>query len=868
MPEPPKGFRIPTQAGGVPADPLKLFYSLKRAPNINHPYGHQTGLLNEYHSKHLEEKNVALELPTGSGKTLVGLLIAEWRRRRYKERVVYLCPTRQLCHQVGTHAASYGIKTHVLVGRGADYPPDQLSDYRSAAAIAVTTYSGLFNYKPRITEPKTILLDDAHAAEGFVPPAWTVSIRRTKYIELYKAIMSLMQEGIPSGIKVLLERQEYESGVLYSIPYWTFLKQSEALYELMEEKVSNKEVDDRIVFPWLEIRGSLHACHLYFSWSEIAIRPIIPPTKANEEFAAARQRIYMSATLGEGGELERIFGVPEIKRIPMPPGWDQQSTGRRLLLFPDRSLGEEDKMSLRTRAIKRAGRALILCPRESMVNSMGMEFAIDLPQHSIIRADDIEQSLAPFTAQKKAILLLAARYDGIDLPDDACRMLVVHHLPAGINLQERFLWERLGANALLNGRIATRLSQAVGRCSRNSNDYSVVLLEGEALFDFCNKRDAVQGLHPELQAELELGLDNSADQRIDDFLHKIDLFLRQSAELDDLEQALQDLAEQKDKVATPATQRLQQVVKSEIAYASAMWSKSYERAAEMAKKVSDQLDGEALATYRAWWLYLQGCALYATYHETGSPSALEGTKTAVNLAKVANDMQTWYVEAQLRLGGSPTTDSSLPLAHLEVIERVAARLRGLGSAGGRFQKAASELQKQIDSDEAHHFERGLSELGKLLGWEATQPSGNGTPDGIWICAENGLVFEAKTDEGAAGAISKATTLQAAGHINWIKENLATVPKQLDLVVISPRGKLDNSAVPHAKAQYHLTPYALRSLTTRVISALRTIRSATSQSDADGFKRKIYEVFKRDQLLPDMLLQSLLTTPVLALPRAN
>jgi hypothetical protein len=39
-------------------------------------------------------------LPTGSGKTLVGLLIGEWLRRKNKERVVFLCPTRQLVNQV------------------------------------------------------------------------------------------------------------------------------------------------------------------------------------------------------------------------------------------------------------------------------------------------------------------------------------------------------------------------------------------------------------------------------------------------------------------------------------------------------------------------------------------------------------------------------------------------------------------------------------------------------------------------------------------------------------------------------------------------------------------------------------------------
>ncbi|MEO1670426.1 MAG: hypothetical protein AAFR77_06490 [Cyanobacteria bacterium J06631_2] len=32
----------------------------------------------------------------------------------------------------------------------------------------------------------------------------------------------------------------------------------------------------------------------------------------------------MSATLGEGGELERITGVEKMSRLPIPQGWQKQ----------------------------------------------------------------------------------------------------------------------------------------------------------------------------------------------------------------------------------------------------------------------------------------------------------------------------------------------------------------------------------------------------------------------------------------------------------------------------------------------------------------------------------------------------------------
>ena len=67
----------------------------RRIPDV---LPHQAEIMRAYAQLSSELPDVALQLPTGSGKTLVGLLIAEWRRRKYRERVVYLCPTRQLVH--------------------------------------------------------------------------------------------------------------------------------------------------------------------------------------------------------------------------------------------------------------------------------------------------------------------------------------------------------------------------------------------------------------------------------------------------------------------------------------------------------------------------------------------------------------------------------------------------------------------------------------------------------------------------------------------------------------------------------------------------------------------------------------------------
>ena len=66
------------------------------------------------------------------------------------------------------------------------------------------------------------------------------------------------------------------------------------------------------------IRTGLASCQAYISHSGILIRPLVPPTHENSIFRDARQRVYLSATLGQCGELERAFGRRRIARLPLP----------------------------------------------------------------------------------------------------------------------------------------------------------------------------------------------------------------------------------------------------------------------------------------------------------------------------------------------------------------------------------------------------------------------------------------------------------------------------------------------------------------------------------------------------------------------
>jgi hypothetical protein len=325
----------------VPDSPDELLRDLPRR-KIPDVLPHQREIMKSYAETAVAEADVALQLPTGSGKTLVGLLVGEWRRRRNQERILYLCTTKQLVNQVVEQAEEkYGLTVRGFTGSIKDYQPAAKTDYRNADRIAVTTYTSLFNTNPFFRDADLIIVDDVHAGEGYISGLWSVRIERTndEQKNLHTALRNVLRPHLDLTTFAHIEgkgESAFDRNWVDKLPTAEFAAIQGELIEVLDSHVA----DTDLRHPWSMIRDNLPACHLYFSSQEILIRPLIPPTWMHAPFSGPRQRIYMSATLGSGGDLERMVGRYPIRRLPVPKGWDRQGVGRRFFMFPDMSLKE------------------------------------------------------------------------------------------------------------------------------------------------------------------------------------------------------------------------------------------------------------------------------------------------------------------------------------------------------------------------------------------------------------------------------------------------------------------------------------------------------------------------------------------------
>lgn len=860
-------FRTSRSASVATESPETLFLDLRtrKYPGL---LTHQGDVLREYVEKAIGDADVAFQLPTGSGKTLVGLLIGEWRRRKFDERVVYLCPTNQLVNQVVEQSrANYGLKVNAFTGKKSEYDARAKSEYLNGEVIAVTSYSGLFNVNPFFDDPNVIILDDAHATENYIASHWSLRVERhnPEHAALFSALVAVLRGVIPATD---YQRLTGHGGDAWDRA-WVDKIPTPTLDVLTPEMVSTVDAhvgDSELRFSWGLVRDHLHACHLYIGSREMLIRPLIPPTNTHQPFAGARQRVYMSATLGEGGDLERLTGRKKITRLHLPAGWERQSIGRRLFFFPGRSLSEDDSQALVLEMMRGAGRSMVIVPDERTATGVReiIHEGIGFPTYD---AHQIEKSKAPFVSTEQAVAVVANRYDGIDFPHDECRLLIVEGVPRATNLQERFIISKMGAVALLNDRILTRIQQAFGRCTRAATDYAAVVISGEELFTYLLKKERREFLHPELQAELQFGIDQSRDMSAADFLDNLRIFFEQGEEWSGADNEIVALREKAEQKRLPGTVDLQAAVTHEIDYQYAMWQGDFASALEACRKVLTELKDSDLKGYRALWNYLAGSAAWLGEQE--GVGALSGVaRTYYEKAMAATQGARWLVGLS-RIEGSARVE--LPNASparqgfsvYTLIERLEIALDDLGMLNDqRYAQEEGFILKNLAEREHTKFEAAQVHLGELLGFEAGNKETPGAPDPWWIVDDQlCLIFESHSnaEEGSSLDVTKAR--QVSTHPNWVRTNLpVSESAEIVPVLVTPVRVADGDAIPHLADVCLWSIEDFRDWARNALAVIRELRRTYPGSGDLAWREEAARKYVENRMDPKGLVEWLRSQP--------
>ena len=760
---------------------------------------HQGDVIRSYADKHTETADLALELPTGTGKTLPGLLIGEWVRRKGEGPVLYATPTTQLAKQVAKTAKREGIPVALLIGKHDDWDSTDEMAVEAGEMIGLTTYSSIFNTRPYVPVPRLLIFDDAHAGEQFVGHKHGVDIRRSRDETAYLSVLTALKPFL-SGLQFQRLVGNPDPGSHHAVRLIVPAVDREALAVLDSTlaKLGRPHKYDHAM-----IRAGIDASLVYLSYSGIQIRPMIPPTSENRVFAQAKQRIYLSATLGAGGELERAFGRTSIVRMPLKSKTAPRS-GRRLFVFPDLVAGG-DSLALTKRIVALTNKALVLSQETvERAKDAAAQFAGEgVP---VLGREELEsEGLQAFAKSMTGVLGLANRYDGMDLPDDVCRIVVLDGKPEAVGLQERFLSERAEANSALLERIRTRIVQGAGRSTRGPNDFAVVVIRGADLTKYFARPENIAALEPELQAEVQFGWENSRGVSADDVVENVDTFLEHDEDWRTVgEEKVAEFLEDAKKVEPAAAEPLGKAAPLEVEAWQLAFAGDWVAASEKLQEAVTQVGSEATRGYRGLLLYIAGVWMHlGAKDETQRGKGRELIRDAGMAAKRG----TWLRE-MMPLPGAPDAD----LAPMDVVavNNIVARLRGKLKTGA-LRAELVEMQAALAQDEAKRYERGLTVLGSFLGASAEKPKGQARADSAWEWGTAmWMTVEAKSEEHDDGLLPVKDLRQANTQMDQLAADreMDSAPASSPIILLSDKLTVDPQHAPIANRNVYLSSPAI------------------------------------------------------------
>jgi hypothetical protein len=471
-----------------------------------------------------------------------------------------------------------------------------------------------------------------------------------------------------------------------------------------------------------------------------------------------------------------------------------------------------------------------------------------------------------FTQKEKAILLLANRYDGIDLPGADCRMLVIAGRPTGATLLERYFLDRLGATSVLRDRLRTRITQAMGRCTRDEGDFSVVILMGDDLLDWSSTTANVTAMHPEIQGEISFGLENSTNRSKEEVVELCRAFLDHSEEWQQAEQDIQGRRNAAQKQKDEITDVLAQSAPLEIDHCKASWNGRYDEAYNLAVKVTEQLEGGSdLLPYRSFWYHQAAVSAFLAFRQSGNESFKQAALDLLGRASATSHGVRWLPDVQGKLGGKPASTTVLPeqdwyLALKRLLEH-------LGRLGSKCKLALAEHRTLIQAKESKSFEQGLEMLGRLLGADSKRFFDKGEPDGFWRFGDwHAFVFEAKTEESEEAGISLNTVRQAATHEQAVRSK-KLLPEYVpcSTVIISPRTTINKLALPSAGKMSYVSHSDIISLFDSASKAFEEVRAASVGNTDEVLRERFLQHYKHRKLSMQSVVQFLQKKQLDALP---
>ena len=668
----------------------------------------QEVVLSDWYTSHRDDRDVIIKLHTGEGKTLVGLLLLQSKINLGEGPCLYVAPNKQLAQQVIKDADKFGIKYETI-------SPDTNMlpiDFKSGKKLLITYVQKVFNGRTifgldrNSTDVKTVLLDDSHAC-----------IESIRSSFLFENLLNLFHDDLKhQGPGDYLQiRNSSRSSALLQIPYWAWFDKLDEVQTLIYKYVTDEE-DSGVYFAWPLLQNSLDVCSAFVTSAGIEIVP-------------------------DCSMIQRFNCFTE-------------GSGEKMILFPSLIDGGLNSQAIRewVCGIKMPG-VVVLVPSFSQTSYYESKGCV------IASNANMEQVLIGLS--NKSInhpVVFVNRYDGVDLADDRCRLLIIDSLPYFDSLSDRYEQSCREYSDQIYTKIAQKVEQGIGRSVRSEKDYSAIIIIEEELVHFVKGVKSHRYFSKQTAKQIEIGDDvtesvkdeMSGETPWKAFVGVIAQCLKRD------EGWKQYYEEQMGSIEVVEEDHpYLDVILKEYQAECALYKKDFKKAADLYQNIVNE--NNANLQEKGWYQQLLAKCMW--HVQRTEFEKIQGK---------AHDNNNYL------LMPNNTPYKKTGFIQMTSIEQVISKIQSFDEYFEYKIAVDSILSNLIIGVSASKFEKAIQDLGSLLGFDSTRPDKQykSGPDNLWHYSNNHyLLIECKSEKMQNSVeITKDEIGQMSNHIAWFKDN--------------------------------------------------------------------------------------------------
>ena len=741
-----------SNAGVKPIVPADIYEKADRASDTGPLRPAQLAVLDEWHTKRRTERDVIVKMHTGQGKTLIGLLILQSKMNEKTQPALYICPNIYLVQQTIAQAKRFGIRCCVA---DRDLPEAFTDGEQILVATVQKVFNGMtkFGLGPQAQAVGSLVMDDCHACIDAIRQGMKITLPRSH--SAYDPLLALFNSDLKEqgvGTHAEIEQSEYKA--FLPVPYWAWTEHRGNVATILAKHVRT----DEIKYAWPLIKDALQHCTCIISGASIEIEPHLPPLELFGSYASAKHRVFMSATVTNDAFLVKGLGLkPDSIQNPLIDK-NERWSGEKMILIPplidhtlDRTLIVEEFGKAQP---KRRYGVVAITPSFKKAEDWKKAGAI-CPTTDTIWAtiENLKQGKCEET------VVIANRYDGIDLPDRACRLLILDSKPQGETLTDRWTEDCRAESEVTLIRIARTVEQGLGRSVRGEKDYSVVIITGPDLVKQLRQRKTRDYFSAQTQTQIRIGLDIvefakeeiSAGKDPNEVLKELmnQCLKRDAGWKNYYDQQMSKLA------SIPMPPKALDIFTAERTAEMTFQSGKPEKGMNLLQQLLDEQ--KMTGTERGW--YLQEMARYAHAFDKDKSNELQ---------IAAHQLNRYLLKPRKGMVFEPISAKGQ-----KRIERIISWIKEFTTPDDlliELDAITTNLRFGVASDD---FELALDRLGKALGFDANRPDKElrEGPDNLWALRDDLYwLIECKNQVDAnRKEINKYETGQMNNSCSWFKK---------------------------------------------------------------------------------------------------